>query len=470
MQEAVGPEQAAGPERFVDEVAVFRAALDKPIGSAEVLATTLERIYNAFEQQDFFRYDVFQERDKAPATMAALFDLQMELRDKVRGWHAAGLMSRPAQKAARDCLRAARYAIDILGELWIGYERLPAGESPKRAFTGANYNTLRNKEFPADADGTMAFHSGDVILTRGKLHNSAAIARIGDIDSQFSHVAMVYVDPRGQHWAVESLIEIGALVQPLAEWLDHELGRAVLFRHRDATLAQRAATMIHDRVRHANSAAGKRILYDFTMSLDPKTHNLYCSKLVRRAFKEASEGAVELPTFKTRLDMKNRDFMERIGVQTIDTFAPGDLELDPDFDIVAEWRDYRVTSDLRLKDIVMDKLFEWMELYGYKFEETLRVMLISIFGRMASYLSNDVKKMIDDVIPVVPVNMKRSAIAAIAMLHETAEPIFQKLRELEDERAERSGLPLHPREVRQFLERLRETSGAKIGFLSKPIS
>lgn len=463
-------QKAVGPERFVEEVAVFRAALDRPIASAQVLATTLERIYNAFEQQDFFRFDVFQERGKAPATMQALFDLQMELREKVRQWHAAGLMSRPAQKAARDCLRAARYAIDILGELWIGYEHLPAGGQAKRAFTGVNYNTLTNKAFPVDADGTMAFQSGDIIMTRGKLHNSAAIARIGDIDSQFSHVAMVYIDPRGRHFAVESLIEVGAVVTPLAEWLSHDLGRAVLFRHRDATLAQRAATLIHDRVRHANGPNGKRILYDFTMSLDPRTHNLYCSKLIRRAFKEASEGAIELPTFKTRLDMNNRDFMDRIGVRTVDTFAPGDLEIDPDFDIVAEWRDYRVTSDLRLKDIIMDKLFEWMEKYGYTFEETLRVRLISIFGRLASHLSDDIKKMIENVIPMVPINMKRTAIAAIAMLHETAEPIFQKLRALEDERTELSGLPLHPREVRQFLERVRETSGTRIGYLTRPIA
>lgn len=367
-------------------------------------------------------------------------------------------------------MRAARYAIDILGELWIGYQRLPEDASTYRAFTGTNHNTLYNTAFERDADGTMPFKSGDVILTRGQMHNSAAIARIGDIDSQFSHVAMVYIDAHRRHWAVESLIERGAVVEPLADWLDHGIGRAVLFRHRDANLAQRAATVIHDRVRHANSPIGKRILYDFTMTLDQSTHNLYCSKLVRRAFREASDGAVLLPTYTTRLDMKNRDFMHRIGVRAVETFAPGDLELEPEFDVVAEWRDARVTSDLRLKDIVMDKLFEWMERDGYKFEESIKVRLISLLGRLSSYLSDDIKRMIDDVIPVVPINMKRSAIGAIAMLHETAEPIFQKLRALEQERTELSGLPLHPREVRQVLERMRETSGCSIGYLSKPIA
>jgi Permuted papain-like amidase enzyme, YaeF/YiiX, C92 family len=454
-------------ERFLDEVAVFNEALDRPIGSAQVLAATLERVYNSFEEQDFFRYDVFQEREKAPETMFALFDLQMKLRERVGVWQKAGLMSRQAQKAARDCLRATRYAIDILGELWTGFEQLPEGGRTYRAFTGTNHNTLYNRASERAADGTMAFRSGDVILTRGRLHNSAAIARIGDIDSQFSHVAMVYIDARGRHWAVESLIERGAVVEPLSDWLDHELGRAILFRHKDANLAQRAATLIHDRVQQSNSPWGKRILYDFTMTLDEKTHNLYCSKLVRRAFREASDGKVLFPTFATHLDMKNRDFVRRIGVNTTETFAPGDLELEPGFEIIAEWQDYRVTSNLRLKDIVMDKLFEWMEQDGYRFQETMKVRLISILGRMASYLSHDVKEMIDDVIPVVPVNMKRSAIAAIAMLHETAEPLFQELRALEQDRTKNSNLPLHPREVRQILERIRESKGSHIGYLKK---
>ena len=53
--------------------------------------------------------------------------------------------------------------------------------------------------------------------------------------------------------------------------------------------------------------------YDFSMELDGYDA-LFCSKLVRQAFDEASGGAIELPTFPTRLAMANRDFFERIGV------------------------------------------------------------------------------------------------------------------------------------------------------------
>ena len=97
--------------------------------------------------------------------------------------------------------------------------------------------------------------------------------------------------------------------------------------------------------------------------------------------------------------------------------------------------------------------------------------LISILGRMASYLSHDVKEMIDDVIPVVPVNMKRSAIAAIAMLHETAEPLFQELRALELDRTKNSKpAPTSSRGASNPGPHPRDQGFAQIGYLKKGLA
>ncbi|MDX2290107.1 MAG: YiiX/YebB-like N1pC/P60 family cysteine hydrolase [Hyphomicrobiaceae bacterium] len=457
---------ATGPANLLDDIARFRATFEAPVTSAKELQARLRQIYDTLHDIDFGRYDIQNHRAEAPAMMQAIFAAQIALRDRINDWHAAGLMTRPVQKAVRDTLRAARYASDILGEIWIGHARLPEGTDPYPAFTGPHHNTLLAPRFQT-GDTSLPFRSGDVILVRGRLHNSAAIARIGDVDSQFSHVAMVYVDPRGEHWAVEALIEDGSVIAPLRDVLRHGLGRAVLFRHRDAALAQRAATIMHDRIRQSRSTMGRPILYDFTMLIDDNSRNLFCSKLVRRAYKEASEGRVLLPTFRTQLNMANRDFPDRIGVRATETFAPGDMELETQFDVVAEWQDYRVTSDLRLQDLVMDKLFEWMETENYRFKETFKIKLISLFGRLSSMLSEDIKEIIEDVVPKVPINMSRSAIAAIAMLHETAQPLLEALRKAETARIATTGLPLHPREVRDELERLKAEMGSQIGYLTK---
>ncbi|MCK9911175.1 hypothetical protein MXD81_18640, partial [Microbacteriaceae bacterium K1510] len=104
-------------------------------------------------------------------------------------------------------------------------------------------NTLVNPAYDTGHD--IDFRSGDLLLMRGMHHNSAAIARIGDVDSQFSHLAIIHTDADGKHWVVEALIEAGAVINPLSDTLQHGLGRCVLFRHRDPQLAARAAAVIH---------------------------------------------------------------------------------------------------------------------------------------------------------------------------------------------------------------------------------
>jgi hypothetical protein len=384
------------------------------------------------------------------------------MRDQVGGWHKRGFMSLAAQRALRNAFRIARYAADMLGELNIGYAQLGEGEQTLRAFRGSSLNTLVNPAFYTGQD--MPFEAGDLLLMRGMHHNSAAIARIGDIDSQFSHIAMVHTDADGRQWVVESLIEEGAIITPLDAVLHHGLGRCIVFRHKDAILARRAAAMMHEIVRRSRERGGKRIWYDFSMEL-AGGNDLFCSKLVHTAFAMASDGKVKLPTFNTRFDMTNRDFVDRIGVTARETFAPADIELEPDFDLVAEWRDYRVTSRLRLQDLLMDSLFRWMEEYGYRFKEDFATKLIGVFGRLSGRMSDRAKQLVADVIPKVPPNMSRSTIKAVAMLHRTAEPLLADLMALERRSIESHGRPLHPREVAAHLETVREQSHGRIGYL-----
>jgi len=457
------PTTTAKP-KLQNDLAVFNALICKDVETAQDLASNLGGVYRALQTLDIRRYDLGDHRSAAPELMNQVFNLQLSVNDKIKGWHARGLMSREVQTAARNVLRAARYAGDLLGELWISHDRLAPDRKTLRGFTGNDHNTFVSPKHATG--GNVPFKSGDVILTRGRRHNSAAIARIGDIDSQFSHIAMVYIDADGQHWVVESVIEEGARIVPLTYHLDDSLARAIIFRHRDTNLAQRAAFVIHDRVRHSLSRRGKRILYDFTMELDNK-HNLFCSKVVRRAFKEASEHRVLLPTFPTQLNMKNFDFPNRIGVTAKTTFGPGDMELEPDFDVVAEWQDYRVTADLRLQDMTMDKLFEWMDNDNFRFKETFLIRLIAFFGRASTYMSTTIQDLIDDVIPKVPPNMSRRAIATIAMLHNTGQELLETLRKHDEDAILATGLPMHPSEIKQKLDEIHAASPNEQGYLKR---
>mgnify|MGYP000592547706 CR=1 FL=1 len=450
---------------LANDLAGIQAIAARLVRAPAELLDNLREIARLVSSVDFTRYDPTEVRHDAHGLMLGLFDLRMTLHDEIDTWHRHKLMTRDVQTALREVFRVTRYATDMLGEIAILHRRLGEGEATYRGFTGPDFNTLGHPSLPSGAH--VPFRSGDVLLMRGMAANSAAIARIGDIDSQFSHVGIVHIDHRGRHLITEALIEEGAIVNPLEHTLDHGLGRCIVFRHRDPELAARAGKKIHDYIAGTlSSGIGRPLAYDFSMELKGYKQ-LFCSKLIRQAFDLASDGKLLLPTYKTSLIMKNRDFFKRIGVTATETFAPGDMELEPGFQIVAEWADYRVTSDLRLADLAMDKFFEWMDRHHYRFKETFAIHLISALGNLAKYLSNDAKNLIADVVPKVPANMKRRTIATIAMLHKTTEEVVGELKELERRSKELTGRPLHPREVFEALERIREARGYEIGYLVK---
>jgi len=449
---------------LVNDITYLKGLVEQAPQDPEHLVDILKEVYQAIFLVDLAHYSIEEVREAAPGLLQAILELRVHVRAQISGWAAKGLMSHAAQAALRDCFRASRYAGDMIGEILLDHPRLADGQSSFAGFAGSDPNLLLTSAFQSQS---FAFEPGDVILQRGMINNSAAIARIGDVDSQFSHVCIIAHANKGELVVVEALIESGASITPLQANLSHGLGRAILFRHRDRALAAQAASKIHEHVAKSLEPGGQPILYDFSMELG-HYHELFCSKLVRLAYELGSDGRIKLPPFPTLLNMKNRDFPRRIGVTATKTFAPGDMELDPDFDIVAEWRDFRVTSELRLKDMIMTKLFEWMDVYEYKFRPDLVIRLISLGGRLSTRLSKRAQETVASVTGgVVPPNMRGTSIGAVAMLHKTAEPIYEELAELEAETIRNTGRQMHPRQVFQVLEQIRLRSGRRIGYLAR---
>ena len=454
------------PPTYERDLNVIERLASTPAASAYELAKALQLIYSHAATADFDDYNLDEVAKNAPEIMYRLFDVRQRLRARIGEFEDKGLMTPAVEQGLRDCFRILRYATDMVGEVARAHGKLSRQDAPHLpGFQGQHYNTLVNWDYYKPASGKdITFRSGDVLLVRGERHNSAAIARIGDVDSQFSHVCIVYVDNKGAHFVVESLIEDGAVVGPLPKALDHDLVRAVLYRHKDAILAARAAKLIHDYVAPTQGSITKRILYDFSMRLD-EDKRLFCSKLVRLAYDMASEGKTKIPRYLTRIGMQNRDFLRRIGVKAQETFAPGDIDMERDFDLVCEWQDYAKTGNVRLQDFTCDKLFEWMDAYGYRFEETFLIRVVSFFGRASAFFSDRAKEVLSSVAPKVPINMKRRTVATVAMLHRTADPIYRELLAAQEEVLAAKGRPLHGLEVAEMLEQIRRREGNRIGYL-----
>ncbi len=449
---------------IVRDFAELTSLAEAPVAQADDIVRNLRRIYINVYERDLTRYARADRKAVAPAVMSEMFLLRTRIRDRIAEWHAQGLMTREAQHAARDTLRVLRYASDMAGEAHWDHAFGTATDAPQRAFSELSFNTFVHPAF--DTGQPIAFRSGDVVLVRGTRTNSAAIARIGDVDSQFSHTAIVYVDDAGRSVLVEALIEAGAVITPLKEALDHGIARAMLFRHRDAELASRAAKLIHDHVKRSLDA-GSPILYDFSMQLGP-SNRLFCSKLVRIAFDDASEGRLRLPAFPTRFNASNAAFYKRIGVTADVSFAPGDLEIEPSLDLVAEWQDYRYTAQIRHQDFIMTKLFEWMEVHGWRFREDTSIRLIAWLGRLSTRLSRRVQDLVASLFARIPPHMPRRTIATIVMLEKTAQPLLTELQHQDRVRIAIDGQPLHPREVFDYLEDVRWRGRGQVGYLIAP--
>ena len=263
------------PRSLATRIGDLKSLASQPVASADELLKLLRAIYQAILGANLDDYDLAEIKPELGQLRSQLFELRELIRARVAVWHAAKLISHDTQLAIRDCLRAARFAGDMLGELSIGFAQLPEGEAPLKAFTGRD-NTIVAAAF--DTDELAKFQAGDVMLVRGLHHNSAAIARIGDVDSQFSHVCILHIDKDGQQWVVESLIEEGSVITRLGVALAHGNGRVILFRHTDRELAARAGKIAYDHVRRTYGTWKRRIAYDFTMRLDNR-RALFCSKI-----------------------------------------------------------------------------------------------------------------------------------------------------------------------------------------------
>ena len=203
-------------------------------------------------------------------------------------------------------------------------------------------------------------HSGDLLLTRGGAPTSALIARGSDLPGNFSHVALVHVDPDGEAHVVESLIETGVVVHDAEAFLaDHKL-RILLLRPRpdlpalvdDPQLPHTVATAALE------AARAGHIPYDFAM--DHVDHSKqFCSEVASSHY--AAHG-IDLWQGLTRMSSPGVvRWLGTFGVRHVETHGPSDLEYDPQLSVVVEWRDADALWQDHVDNAVIDAMLEGAE-------------------------------------------------------------------------------------------------------------
>lgn len=349
-------------------------------------------------------------------------------------------------KAISDLNRALRYLEDyIIGHLY-------QTDSSKEYITleGEGGYYLKNDEsFKSYED----LRSGDVILSRGNAYTSAAIARIGANDAQFSHLSFVYKDEQGQLWTIESHIEIGAVVAPIDVHINQKNSRTLVFRYKDQALAHKAAKAIFEKVKK-QSQTGRNIEYDFGMDYK-NDDRLFCSEVIYQGFQYVSKEEIDIPRIKTQFNAGLISFLNRMGIavsldniNTFKTFSPGDIEYDSNFSLIAEWRNPNKLAESRIKDMILTKMFEWMENENYTFYPSFAVRSQSnIFWLLRR--TPILKKFADEKFPL---NMKTEQLKLFLTLDVVGDAIYHKVLEAQSHQA----YAFSPQEMFKLIEQIRE--------------
>lgn len=243
--------------------------------------------------------------------------------------------------------------------------RIALDEALVQAGTAALEPLLHFEEIPSATPSTLVegvpIHSGDVLLSRGGAPTSALIARGNDFPNTFSHAALVHVDPEtGEATVIESLIEKGAVLSTVAEYLESKKHRILLLRLRpdhpaiinDPLIPHRAAESMLQQVRRGH------IPYDFEMRWDD-LETMFCSEIVFHAFREFG---VDLWAFRSSMSSRGLViWLAAMGVREFTSLVPSDIEYDPQMRAVVEWRDAPALMDFRLDNAIIDALLEEAE-------------------------------------------------------------------------------------------------------------
>jgi hypothetical protein len=361
--------------------------------------------------------------------------------------------------AMRDTLRVLRFAEDLLAERAakvpdLSPDKIDFTKEPRPILDSApNFLTLNTS--PA-SDGPFAFRPGDIMIARGPSFLSAIISRVGDISSQFSHVILLDVEG-DKTQTIEAYVGKGVGFYPIDEALRNENARLLVLRPRDPELGRRAAATMIARA-GAAIASGHPIPYDY--KLDFHDHSaMSCAEVAQVAYEDASGGAVELPFYPTKLTSDER-LLGRFGMSQGETFTPGDLEVDPRFEMVLEWRDLSLTRDSRQKDAILTSLLNWANQNGYVLHDSDKSWLTGhvIYHVRRGFLWPLVKKIlkIDDFSKEIP----RKTLQTMELMNELGEDLLVELQKRDAAFEARTGWPMTYKDMYDSLEDLRREDAA----------
>lgn len=305
----------------------------------------------------------------------------------------------------------------------------------------------------ANGEG-LKFEDGDMLVTRGVSFLSSMIARLGTRATQFSHIVFVHKDEKtGELKTIESYVGVGVAFYDFNFALKNENARILWLRSKDKQLAKKAALKISNLVK-TRIESKNPIKYDYQLNFNDAS-TMSCAEVSQVAFEMASGGKFKIPYYPNEI-AGAESLVSRLKIAPGETYEPGDMEIDPRFELMGEFQDLRLTRDSRQKDAIMTALFRWMNEYDYELVDTMKSRMAGgvIHKVRKTFLWPLVKKTlkIEEFSKEVPGNM----LSTVTLINQIGEVLVKEMKQLDEAFEQKHGVPMSALEMGEALERMRQ--------------
>jgi hypothetical protein len=481
------PSSESGQINLQKEVdRIYADVQDEGVFNLSKCSTYLKDTYQDVLSLPPSRFDFQNAKDNWQKISETLWLIRLKLREKLQSFAKLPPTSDDSLRSCSDNMhdgfRLSRWVEDYLAENFTGEPQdFKAGDEKFVADAHFKPTPLQGlapwvEVNPQYKQATI--RSGDIILSRGNAYSSAGIARIGQVDSQFSHLAFIYIegDGSGREYTIdealknknvkvlEAHIEVGSTIRPLSEYFQDGNARNLILRYNDgvssALMAHRSAKWSYDYIQTYRKKSfdanpiyplddvNHNVPYNFRMDISNSKNptSLFCSQVAYVGFMNNN---ITIPYFMSSID-PNLSLVKRLGITGTKVFAPGDMELDPRFEVVAEYRNLRKMKGLRIRDMVLTGLFRMMS-EGYEFKPLPTWTAESIGAWALRHM--EFKFMKDK----LPDNMGIKVMTTMFALNKVAKYFEVELQNVE---AERPGLPLSLPEGQALIQKLADEDKA----------
>ncbi len=395
-----------------------------------------DELYNL--SPDYFTNDLdIKETNDGSDALSQLFKTRIELTKRFKQMVVSGAFTDTAQ--LENCATRLRIALRNIRDLEdvTGLNLLNKNGKTPALFSRTPIlypmidtswpNLLMNRELNGNKKlDRSQIKSGDIFLVKGVMFAAAPISRVGRIDNQFTHIAVAYVDDgslfgpqnKGNVYFINAEPDFGLEIVSFDFFVKDRKARLLHYRYaetngdakKSAQVAALAAKYVAelsvprvnpkdltdltlaDRLLVTKNQLPPIIPYNFAMD-SSNEKALYCSQVVSYAFKHVcanqvcedfpkymSLGRSAIPLSVSRFDVKNNSLAQILDLKKEEIFSPADIEIDPRFQLLSEWRDYSILSDSRITDMTNTKIFQYIENNKYSFVMNDALNLMAAVG------------------------------------------------------------------------------------------